>query len=296
MIIQAVGECLPVDDFCISLLDSVISLARESYPTIRLIVLKHLLWWVMNFVMNWRIQQTIPDALFMEKIYPYLESVINENDTSIGEAIIPLIVSLMKTHRDHTQSLFDQLLQKQNDGVRMFCLQHYNPIIHSDSAIEYLILSRDLSRCTWRVFLYYSINSQIREVIALEMDSFLRSALSTQSSHIPRLINTVQIWLSFYLQYTSMFNDPISAVRKACTDSIQQVIEVMGPEYVIARIIPEIRSLYESAGYLVKGNLLMMLQNILLSPSMLEFQDVFTQDKRIIIDELSVDEKVWSDS
>ncbi|KAK8807525.1 hypothetical protein WA171_000480, partial [Blastocystis sp. BT1] len=256
-ILQEVGDCLPIDDFCSSLLDSVISLARESYPTIRLIVLKHLLW----------VQQTIPDSLFMEKFFPYLESFITENDVSMSEAITPLVVSLMKTHRDETQPLFDQLLQKQHDGVRMFCLQHYDSAIHSDSAIEFLILSRDLSRCIWR----------IREAIALAIDSLLQAAQSTQSLHIARLIDL----------YISLFGDPISAVRKACTDSIQNVIEVMGPEYVISRILPEVRTLYETAGYLVKGNLLMMLQNVLLSPSMIPFQDVFIQDKRIIIDELS---------
>ena len=97
-------------------------------------------------------------------------------------------------------------------------------------------------------------------------------------------------------QYISLFGDPISAVRKACTDSIQNVIEVMGPEYVISRILPEVRTLYETAGYLVKGNLLMMLQNVLLSPSMFPFQDVFIQDKRIIIDELSVPDTMDYDS
>ena len=108
--------------------------------------------------MNPRVQQTIPDSLFMEKFFPYLESFITENDVSMSEAITPLVVSLMKTHRDETQPLLDQLLQKQHDGVRMFCLQHYDSAIHSDSAIEFLILSRDLSRCIWRVSLYPSLN------------------------------------------------------------------------------------------------------------------------------------------
>ena len=115
--------------------------------------------------MNSRVQQTIPDPLFMEKFFPYLESFIAENDVSISEAITPLIVSLMKNHRNDTQPLFDQLLQKQLDGVRMFCLQHYDATIHSDTAIELLILSRDLSRCIWRVCLGILLNGRFAKLL-----------------------------------------------------------------------------------------------------------------------------------
>lgn len=141
--------------------------------------------------MNPRVQQTIPDSLFMEKFFPYLESFITENDVSMSEAITPLVVSLMKTHRDETQPLFDQLLQKQHDGVRMFCLQHYDSAIHSDSAIEFLILSRDLSRAYGELVCILLLMLD-REAIALAIDSLLQAAQSTQSLHIARLIDLVQ--------------------------------------------------------------------------------------------------------
>ena len=99
-----------------------------------------------------RIRTLLSEPSFMEVVFPLLESIVREHTPELSEALLPLVVTLMALNDSRARPLFEQLVDQWTDGIQLFFIFHYNPIIHSDALVDRLVVSRDWRQCGWRVW------------------------------------------------------------------------------------------------------------------------------------------------
>lgn len=91
------------------------------------------------------------------------------------------------------------------------------------------------------------------------------------------------------IQHIRLFSDNVHAVRRACAESIADVIDVIQLNEFQNELLPLLISLYSSCGnYQIQSNLLYTFQNILLSPLLPPNSDCATEIQTLLLKELSV--------
>ncbi|KAK8817092.1 hypothetical protein WA556_002990, partial [Blastocystis sp. ATCC 50177/Nand II] len=106
-------------------------LLRSISPSNRLHLLSQFEW----------IQAAIPTPLFLETIFPHLNSLIQENNPEVSEVITPIVVSLMKTNPAEATPSLLALLAQHNTTIRFYCIQHYHPALTSEPVLTDLVFS-----------------------------------------------------------------------------------------------------------------------------------------------------------